>query len=68
MQDLEVAFDKERAEGQNLISQRASLLHEARAQSESAAAGSRRVPELEVEKKAAAAARVRTPPSAALFF
>lgn len=60
-QELEKEVEEARGLGQALVSRRAGMLNEARSQDEAAAASSRRVSELEIEKKAAASARVCPP-------
>ena len=60
-QDLERDLEASRVAVRALASQRASLANEAAAAEAQAAVAQRRIPELENDKKAAAAARVRQP-------
>lgn len=58
-QAAERALEERRAAARALAGQRAALGAEAGAEQERCAAAKRRIPELEAEKRAAAAARVR---------
>ena len=60
-QELERDLEASRVAVRALASQRASLANEAAAAEAQAAVAQRRIPELENDKKAAAAARVRQP-------
>ncbi len=60
MQAVEGDAESARVAARALAGQRAGFLAEARAAEEAAVAARQRIPELEAEKRAAAAARVRT--------
>jgi hypothetical protein len=66
-QGKEAEAEEARRAARDLAGRRANLFAEARAAEEGAIAARQRIPELEAQKRAAAAARVITPSTSPLF-